>query len=101
MKDGINFVLTQGALEKIAVTDIAAHNLDGTKCAGVHHFALGNPVAYDANNIRAGFTQTSGKPTSNQAGGARDQSGTIPPKRTIQAQTFHGALPDFQRSFNS
>ncbi len=62
MEDNFDFVLAEHTLKQGAVGDIAAHGVDLLNATVVHRFALWNPIAYQANDIRAGFKKLRDEP---------------------------------------
>ena len=64
MKDDFDFVLAERALDQISIDDIAAHGVDLFDATAAHEFALRNPVAHQANNIRAGVDELLDQPRS-------------------------------------
>src|ERR1019366_357475 len=99
MKDDFDFVLAEGALDEITVDDIAAHGIDLLNATAAHEFALRNPVAYQADNIRAGVNELLDEPRPEQSRAACDQDRAISPKRIHSDHTFQGVCSLAQSSF--
>ena len=99
MKDDFDFILTKRALNEIAVGDIPAHGIDLFDAPAADEFALRNPVAHEANDVRTRFKQLLHQPRTEQSGAAGDEDRAISPKRIHSAHTFHGVFSLAQSSF--
>ena len=57
MEDGIDLVFAEDTFEEVAGADIAADYFDPFEQPGANQLALGNPVAYQADDVRAVLDQ--------------------------------------------
>ena len=62
MKNRTDFVFPERSFHQLSITDIAAHHRYLLQQAATNRFTLGNPVAHEADDVRAGFLQSAGKP---------------------------------------
>src|SRR3982751_2402833 len=98
MEHGIDLVLTDSALQAIAIANIPTNHLDAIDCAAPNQLALGYPIPSETAHICSGFEHAARQPTADKTGAASDQGWSVPPNKRSQAQTFHGASPDFHMS---
>ena len=103
MKNGVDLVLAQDALDKVAIPHIAADDIHRVEGARADQLAARHPVAHQANHLGLGREQAAGEPAAQQARSAGDQRGPVAPVGWIDLHVhiFQGAWPLFQRSLSN
>jgi hypothetical protein len=80
MKDDFDLVFAEGALNQIAIDDVAADARNLFNAPAAYEFALRNPIAHQAYHIRSGLKKLLYEPRSKQSGATCDQNRAIFPK---------------------
>src|SRR6266850_5388112 len=88
MKNGVDFILSQDALQESLIADIAAHNLDLLEIACPDKFTLRDPISNQANNVCFRLKKSFDQPRAKQPGASGDKSWTIAPKGHCYPRTI-------------
>src|SRR5271156_359644 len=99
MENDFDFILTERALNKITIDNVAAHGIHLLNVTAADQFALRHPVAYQANNVGPGLNKLLDEPRPEQACAAGDENGSISPEGIHSDHTFHGVCSLAQSSF--